>query len=103
VGDDGLLLEVQAGRLLARPHPRIAGLLEVRNLGCCPSPTAPRLWWRWLYASIPPRRAISRRQSCGARRGVPSLVRLWPDTPMLALRATLALDRYGAQDSYGLA
>ncbi|MFD2780905.1 hypothetical protein ACFS32_06950 [Novosphingobium pokkalii] len=39
----------------------------------------------------------------GARRGVPSLVRLWPDTPMLALRATLALERYGAQDSYGLA
>jgi hypothetical protein len=30
-------------------------------------------------------------------------VRLWPDAPMLALRATLALDRYGAQDSYGLA
>lgn len=33
VGDDGVLLEAQDGRLIASPHPRIAGLVEVRNLG----------------------------------------------------------------------
>ena len=33
VGDDGVLLRVQDGEVLARPHPNIRGKLEVRNLG----------------------------------------------------------------------
>lgn len=33
VGDDGVLIEPRHGRLIASPHPRIAGLVEVRNLG----------------------------------------------------------------------
>lgn len=33
VGDDGVLLEAREGRLIAAPHPRITGLVEVRNLG----------------------------------------------------------------------
>lgn len=33
VGDDGVMLEAQGGRLIARPHPRTRGLLEIRNLG----------------------------------------------------------------------
>ena len=33
VGDDGVLLELRDGRLWALPPPRIAGLLEVRNVG----------------------------------------------------------------------
>ena len=33
VGDDGVLLEAMEGRLLAHPHPRTRGLLEIRNLG----------------------------------------------------------------------
>ncbi|MFM2372687.1 MAG: hypothetical protein RIS85_2409, partial [Pseudomonadota bacterium] len=33
VGDDGVMLDVQAGRLVAAPHPQIAGKLEVRNVG----------------------------------------------------------------------
>lgn len=33
VGDDQILLESHAGRLLARPHPQIEGLLEVRGYG----------------------------------------------------------------------
>jgi len=33
IGDDGIMLEVDAGRLIAHPHPRTAGLLEIRNLG----------------------------------------------------------------------
>src|SRR5688500_15992364 len=39
VGDDGVLLERSADRLLARPHPNIAGRLEVRNLGLLVFPT----------------------------------------------------------------
>lgn len=33
VGDDRLGLSVSAGRLLARPHPALAGLLERRGIG----------------------------------------------------------------------
>jgi len=33
VGDDRLLVERRGGRLVARPHPAIAGLREVRGLG----------------------------------------------------------------------
>ncbi len=33
VGDDRVLLEAQHGRLLVRPAPRLAGLIEVRGLG----------------------------------------------------------------------
>ncbi|OYZ31565.1 MAG: serine kinase, partial [Novosphingobium sp. 16-62-11] len=33
VGDDGVLLEVQEGSLIAAPHPQTSGKLEVRNLG----------------------------------------------------------------------
>lgn len=33
VGDDGVMLSVRESRLLAHPHPRTRGLLEIRNLG----------------------------------------------------------------------
>lgn len=33
VGDDRILIAVQAGRLLARPHPALAGAIEVRGTG----------------------------------------------------------------------
>ncbi|WP_340140847.1 HPr kinase/phosphorylase [Novosphingobium sp. MBES04] len=38
VGDDGVVLEPRAGHLVARPHPRTAGLIEVRNLGILDEP-----------------------------------------------------------------
>jgi HPr kinase/phosphorylase len=33
VGDDRVLVEACAGRLIARPHPTIAGMIEARGLG----------------------------------------------------------------------
>jgi hypothetical protein len=33
VGDDRIVLDARAGRLLARPHPGLAGALEVRGTG----------------------------------------------------------------------
>ncbi|WP_319005434.1 HPr kinase/phosphatase C-terminal domain-containing protein [Novosphingobium profundi] len=38
VGDDGVVLERQADHLVAKPHPRTAGLIEVRNLGILDEP-----------------------------------------------------------------
>ncbi len=33
VGDDRVLLEAHHGRVVARPHPALAGLIEIRGLG----------------------------------------------------------------------
>jgi serine kinase of HPr protein (carbohydrate metabolism regulator) len=96
VGDDGVSLRVEGGVLLASPAPATRGLIEVRNLGLLPmaavqdvpvallirlTRNAPR------YIEQAPREAIL---------GVDlPLVELYPDTPGLALRASMALDVYG--------
>ena len=96
VGDDGVLLEARGGALMASPAPTTQGKLEVRNLGVVDFavtagvPVALVLLLdtgaaRWIEA---PEQA--------SRAGIPlPLVRLWPDTAALALRAELALRTYG--------
>lgn len=96
VGDDGVVLEPVEGRLVAAPHPRTEGKLEVRNVGLVEMPAvggvpvalvirldarAPR----WIGA---PERVILA--------GCPlPCVALWPDSPVLHLRAEYALDLHG--------
>jgi serine kinase of HPr protein (carbohydrate metabolism regulator) len=41
VGDDRIHLEAQSGRLLARPAPALAGLIEIRGLGIVRMPYEP--------------------------------------------------------------
>ncbi|HQS70235.1 MAG: serine kinase [Novosphingobium sp. 28-62-57] len=96
VGDDGVLLEVQEGSLIAAPHPQTSGKLEVRNLGLIdfavslPVPVALVLR---LDGDAP--RYVETAE-CSVVMGVDvPLVRLWPDSPVLALRAELALKTYG--------
>jgi serine kinase of HPr protein (carbohydrate metabolism regulator) len=96
IGDDGVALEAVEGQLLASPPPNIAGLIEVRNVGLLTCPTA---------QGTPVALAI--RLSHEAERlperaeafvclglGVPEIA-LWPDSPVLALRAEAALRRWG--------
>lgn len=96
VGDDGVMVEARAGRLVAAAHPNTSGKLEVRNLGILEFPVSP-----------PVRVALLVRLDASAPRFIeeagmdeiegitlPS-VALWPETPVLALRAELALSRYG--------
>lgn len=96
VSDDGVLLTLRGERVHAHPHPRIAGLLEVRNLGLIPMPTLADVpvalvllldhaAARYVEATEPVVRA-----GCEL-----PLLRLWPDSPVLALRAELALTRFG--------
>ncbi|MCW1382454.1 HPr kinase/phosphatase C-terminal domain-containing protein [Novosphingobium sp. KCTC 2891] len=96
VGDDGVLLDVEGAQLLASPHPNIAGKLEVRNLGIIEVPSvvaAPVALVIALDMGAP--RFISAAETA-IRAGCPlPLVRLYPDTPVLALRAELALRQYG--------
>ena len=96
VGDDGVILESECGQLFASPPTRIAGMLEVRNLGIVDMPSvaaAPVSMVLVLDAAAP--RFVSNAETT-VRAGVPlPLIRLWPDSPVLALRAELALKQFG--------
>ena len=95
VGDDGVLLEQRDGRLWALPPPNIAGLIEIRNVGLATLPAEPApvaLVLRLDPAA--PRQPESAEDFVLAGVSVP-LVRLWPDTPGLALRAEWALALHG--------
>lgn len=95
VGDDGVLLEVRDGRLWALPPPQIAGLLEVRNVGLVSltAEAAPIALVVRLDPEAPRHiEAAERIDLPGAQ--VP-LVRLWPGSPVLALRTEWALAMHG--------
>ena len=96
VGDDGVSIERDGDVLRASPAPATAGLLEVRNVGLLEFPTVARV----------PLALVLRLDPTAPRfRDVPGWVELlgmrlpaidlWPDSPILALRAELALRRYG--------
>ena len=95
VGDDGVLLEARDGRLWALPPPNIAGLLEIRNVGLATLPAEPApvaLVLRLDPAAA--RQPESAEEALLAGIGVP-LIRLWPDTAALPLRAEWALNLHG--------
>ena len=96
IGDDSVLLEAQHGRLVAHPHPNTRGLLEVRNVGlislpvCESAPVALAL----LLDKAAPRHIEAADQVERGGVAVPML-RLWPASPILHLKAELALERFG--------
>jgi serine kinase of HPr protein (carbohydrate metabolism regulator) len=96
VGDDGVALAALNGRLFAGPASATVGLLEVRNVGLVPMPYVDRAAIALVIALDPeaPRfiEAAEEREVLGVR--LP-FVRLWPGSPVLALRAEMALERYG--------
>lgn len=96
IGDDGVLLSAENKRLIARPHPRTRGLMEVRNLGLLPfsyAQEAPVAVVLMLDADAP--RYIEQAQTIHIA-GVPlPLVHLWPQDAPPALKAELALQHYG--------
>lgn len=96
VGDDGVLLEKRGERLFALPHPATRGLLEIRNVGLVTVPVldeAPVSLVLVLDRQAP--RFVEAAES-GERGGLDlPLLRLWPDSPVLALRAEAALARFG--------
>jgi len=89
-------LIAQGGQLLASPAPAIAGLLEVRNVGLLHYPAA-----RDVPVALVLRldREAERLPDGSGAVDVLGLrlplVRLWPDSPVLALRALAALSRFG--------
>jgi hypothetical protein len=96
IGDDSVLLDAGAGRLLARPHPATRGLIEVRNLGLLPFPVQEQapVALVLLFDPAAPRFIDTPESTARAGLAVP-LVRLAPTAPQQHLRAELALARYG--------
>jgi serine kinase of HPr protein (carbohydrate metabolism regulator) len=95
VGDDGVLLEIRHDRLWALPPPRIAGLLEIRNVGLAQlgAVSAPVGLVLRLDPAAPRHvESADRVEILGV--ALP-LIRLWPDTPALPLRAEWALALHG--------
>jgi serine kinase of HPr protein (carbohydrate metabolism regulator) len=96
VGDDSVLMEAVDGHVLARPHPNTRGLMEIRGLGLVPMPVveAARVALVLSLASDAPR---YREQAAIRSLGGVDLphITLWPDSPVLHLRAEWALRQYG--------
>ncbi len=96
IGDDGVMLAVRQGQLYASPHPNTRGLIEVRNLGIVTMPIceeARAALVLKLDKQAPPFIESAEQTE---RLGIPlPLVALWPDSPVLAIRAELALTTYG--------
>ncbi len=95
IGDDGVTLEDREGRLWAMPPPNIAGLIEVRNVGLVPLPTAsaPLALVIRLDAAAP-RFVDSAGSAKRAGHRLP-LIALDPGSPILPLLAEYALKTYG--------
>lgn len=96
VGDDGVALSARGTRLYASPPPLIAGMIEVRNVGLLSLPPVADVPVALVLVLDPAApRFIDAPQQC-ERAGIAlPLVQLWPDSPVLHLRAELALARWG--------
>ena len=97
IGDDGVTFAHRDGRLFASPPPNTAGLIEVRNLGLLPWPTVSDVPVALILRLDPdaPRFIEAAEQAELAGVTLP-LIRLWPGGAVLALKAELALERFGS-------
>lgn len=95
VGDDGVTLEARSSALWASPPPNIAGKLEIRNVGIVDLPTteAPVALVLRLDPMAP--RHVEQAGAVELAGHSLPLIRLWPDSPALLLRAEWALKLHG--------
>jgi len=103
IGDDGIGLEVREGRLWALPHPNTRGLIEVRNVGILHLPvTEAPVGLLIRLTRTAPRYVEALGTAVVCDMPIP-LLPLWPDTPVLALRAEMGLKRHGLCAGHGIA
>ena len=96
IGDDSVILATAEDCLIAAPHPRTRGLLEVRNLGLLPFPCrerAPVALVITMDAAAP--RYIERPERVTIGGIILPRVRIWPEEYGSAIKAELALRHYG--------
>lgn len=96
VGDDGVRVEAQGAVLRAFPPPQIAGLIEVRNVGLLTRPVTSFVPLALALRLDPAAPRLPDQPEVQTIEGIdlPCLA-LWPDSPVLALRAEVALERWG--------
>lgn len=96
VGDDGVSVVASRGTLLASPPPRITGLIEVRNVGILQRPVCSAIPVALALRLDPaaPRLPDGPEIQTIAGVDLPCLA-LWPDSPVLPLRAEAALEQWG--------
>ena len=98
VGDDSVLLARRRTELVAQPHPRTQGLLEVRNLGLIPMPCRDEVRIALVIALDPSApRYIEDAETIEIAGACLPLIRIWPQDHPPALKVELALRRYGLQ------
>lgn len=98
IGDDGVTLVQRADSLFASPPPNTAGLIEVRNLGLLTWPAVADVPVALVLRLDPAaERFIETPETTELGRVAVPLIRLWPDSPVLALKAELALERFGLE------
>jgi serine kinase of HPr protein (carbohydrate metabolism regulator) len=95
VGDDAVVLEPRDGRLWALPPPNIAGMVEIRNVGLAKMPCAPAPVAIILALDHAAPRHVERAEQTRRNDFPLPLIRLWPGSPILALRAEHALALHG--------
>ena len=96
IGDDGVSLTAQGGRLYASPPPNIAGLLEVRNLGLLQFPVQSAVPVALVIRLDPAAERFIETPEQAQLNGIGlPVVRLRAGGATLALKAELALERYG--------
>ena len=95
VGDDAVALQTRAGRLWAGPPPNIAGKLEIRNVGIIELPAVEAPVALAVRLDPDAERYV---EAAGIERienlPIPT-IRLWPGSPVLALRTEWALRLHG--------
>lgn len=96
IGDDGVILARRDDRLVADAPPNAAGLIEVRNVGLATLPAASDVPVALILRLDPAAPRFVEDAEAVAIDGVTlPLIRLWPDSPVLALRAEAALRQWG--------
>jgi serine kinase of HPr protein (carbohydrate metabolism regulator) len=97
VGDDGVLLERRGQRLWAHPPPAIAGLMEIRNVGLARMAARPAQLSLVVRLDPDAPRYIEAAEELELAGVHLPLVRLWPGSPVLPLRAEWALTLHGTR------
>lgn len=96
VGDDGISIATQGNLLLASPPSHITGLIEVRNVGLLRRPVAASVPVALVLRLDPAAPRFLEKPEPIAIAGIAlPCVALWPDSPVLPLRAEAALERWG--------
>lgn len=96
IGDDGVELVRRGSNLLASAPPRATGLIEVRNVGLLTYPVANEVPLALALRLDPEAsRYIEAPDQIMIEEIALPLIRLWPDSPVLPLRAEAALVKWG--------